>query len=73
MPANTTTEDSMQRTTAGQAVNDSRTALGRAAVQTGNDRAWRIAAARAIVDSEGITLEDALARVWASVAFQVTA
>lgn len=61
----------MHRMTVGQAVTDPRTALGRAAVQVSDDRAARLAAARAIVEAEGITLEDAVARVWASVSFEV--
>lgn len=55
--------------TCGEAVNDTSTALGRAAAQTASDRAKRLAAARLLMESEGITLEEAVTRVLSSVAF----
>lgn len=55
--------------TCGEAVNDTSTALGRAAAQTASDRAKRLAAARLLMESEGITLEDAVARILSSVTF----
>jgi hypothetical protein len=66
MPVNHPKEDTMN---VGQAMNDTTTALGRAAAQSQADRAKRIAEAKALVESEGITLEEAVARVWASVTF----
>lgn len=50
--------------TIGEALNDPNTALGRAAVQLAADRAQRLAAAQALVAAEGITLEEAFARIW---------
>lgn len=55
--------------TTGQAVKDKRTALGRAAAQTGSDFQKRHADAQALVASEGLTLEQAFARVWTQVEF----
>jgi hypothetical protein len=53
----------------GQAINDTATVLGRDAARMSEERAKRIAAAYALVESEGITLEEAVARVWASVRY----
>lgn len=55
--------------TVGQALTDTSTALGRAAAQTDALRAERLAAAREIAAAEGITLEDAITRVWTSATF----
>jgi hypothetical protein len=60
-------EDTMN---VGQAVNDTTTALGRDAALMSEARAKRIAAAYALVEAEGITLEEAVKRVWASVTLQ---
>lgn len=51
--------------TVGDALNDPTTALAKAAAQTAAERAARLVKAREIADREGITLEDALASMWA--------
>jgi hypothetical protein len=57
--------------TVGEALQDPTTAIAKAVVQTTTDRNERIRMATEISERDGITLEDALVRVWNSTSFSV--
>lgn len=59
--------------TVGEALQDPTTGIAKAVQQTTSDRNERIRMAREISERDGISLEDAIARVWKSISFTVAA